>query len=160
MHKSLKSALPALRPVSPANFDSPPRETVSKSIVAGNPRFSSDFEVNRSLFSQDSKPKIIPPTKPKNAPLLFLKKMKAQTASDQELGIANLKEDARKDLTDNVSNVWKALISAVQIIDDLYSLNNLDRNRDKKVKDNLGDPAVNSFRDVLCPKPVIIADKI
>ena len=68
MHKSLKSALPALRPVSPANFDSPPRETVSKSIVAGNPRFSSDFEVNRSLFSQDSKPKIIPPTKPKNAP--------------------------------------------------------------------------------------------
>ncbi|OHS94323.1 hypothetical protein TRFO_11178 [Tritrichomonas foetus] len=67
MHKSLRSALPALRPVSPANVEVP-RDSISKAVVAGNPRFSTDFEVNRSLFVQELKPKIFPPSKPKNAP--------------------------------------------------------------------------------------------
>lgn len=67
MHKSLRSALPALRPVSPASIDGN-RDSFSKANMAGNSRFSSDFEVNRSLFVQDPKLKIIPPTKPKLAP--------------------------------------------------------------------------------------------
>lgn len=67
MHKSLRSALPALRPVSPASIDGN-RDSFSKANMAGNSRFSSDFEVNRSLFVQDPKLKIIPPTKPKLGP--------------------------------------------------------------------------------------------
>jgi len=67
MHKSLRSALPALRPVSPASIDGN-RDSFSKANMTGNSRFSSDYEVNRSLFVQDPKLKIIPPTKQKLAP--------------------------------------------------------------------------------------------
>jgi hypothetical protein len=69
MHKSLCSALPSLRPISPASTVETPRGAFPKAIAASNPRFSSDFEVNRSLFGQDvkalqpkstKKPKLLP----------------------------------------------------------------------------------------------------
>lgn len=81
MHKSLRSALPALRPVSPASVDNN-RDSFSKANAGGNSRFSSDFEVNRSLFVQDPKLKILPPTKPKIGPrstqIQFLEKKSSE----------------------------------------------------------------------------------
>lgn len=67
MHQSLRSALPSLRPVSPANIEST-RDSLAQNSKNANPRFSSDFEVNRSLFVQHIRNKILPPTKPKLAP--------------------------------------------------------------------------------------------
>ena len=49
MIKSLRSALPSLRQVQLGRPETP-RGSFSKSVVAANPRFSSNYEVNRSLF--------------------------------------------------------------------------------------------------------------
>ena len=49
LNKALRSALPSLRQVQPGMPETP-RGSFSKSIVAANPRFSSNYEVNRSLF--------------------------------------------------------------------------------------------------------------
>ena len=96
--------------------------------------------------------------KPKNPPLAFLKKLKLTEATEEELGIDKLGDKSKKELSTIIQNVWKSLISAVQIIDELYSLNN--RDRIKNAIEIRGDPAVDSFRAVLCPKPVIIHENV
>jgi hypothetical protein len=55
MHQSAHSFLPSLSAVSPAGNIETPRGIFAKAIIAVNGRFSSDFEVNRSLFLVDAK---------------------------------------------------------------------------------------------------------
>jgi hypothetical protein len=55
MHKSAHSVLPSLPSISTTGNIDTPRGAFGKAIVAANARFSSDFEVNRSLFLTDTK---------------------------------------------------------------------------------------------------------
>jgi hypothetical protein len=84
MHKSCHTALPSLRPISPAANLETPRGSFAKAIVAVNPRFSSDFEVNRSLFITDAKlvqTKAAPPkTKTKLLPMMHATRAAIQEA--------------------------------------------------------------------------------
>ena len=96
---------------------------------------------------------------PKNAALAFVKKCKAYEANDEELGIKDLKDTLKTLLIKDADDIWKQLIAAVEVIDDIYLLNNRDRVKDLKQKIH-GDPAVDQFRQILCPKPIIISENV
>ena len=78
MRKTMRDPLPPLKPIISGSDVDTPREIVTKSIISSNPRISTDFEVNRSLFMTVSstaksplvqnKKRIIPPKSNKLLP--------------------------------------------------------------------------------------------
>ena len=58
---SMKPVLPSLRPVSPATFSDTPRGIKPPSKLGVPQRYSSDFDVNRSLFNHSPRQKKLLP---------------------------------------------------------------------------------------------------
>ena len=83
---SIKPALPSLRPISPAKPSDTPRGIKPPSKLGVPPRYSSDFDVNRSLFSHSPRTKrILPPAQSQQVSIPSIPEAKTDKNKPEEL---------------------------------------------------------------------------
>jgi len=93
------------------------------------------------------------------APLHFVKQYKLSLGNKKDninySGFEGLEKEDKEKMIEYANQVWKKMIEAINVIDDLFMLNNRDRQNGI-----VGDPSILKYRQMLIPQKEIIKDVV
>ena len=97
--------------------------------------------------------------KKKRAPLSFVKKYKLSLGDKKDdvnyQGFNGLENEDKVKMIEYCNQVWKKMIDAIAVIDELYILNNRDRQNGL-----VGDPSIQKYKEILIPQKEIIKELV